>query len=143
MRALREERGGGPSAETAILALMFGLVIAFAVAGGRLVAAESTGDQAARAASRAASIERDADAAQAAARTVAERTLAQQGLACASLTVTVDTSQFGRPLGTPAAVNAVVVCDVRWSDLGIPGAPGTRTVRATFASPIDQIRERS
>lgn len=126
-----------------MLAIMFGLVIAFAIAGGRLVSAESSGDQAARAAARAASIEREPAAAQSSARTVAERTLAQQGLSCVSLTVSVDTSQFARPLGAPAAVNTAVVCDVRWSDLGIPGAPGSRTVRATFTSPIDQIRERS
>lgn len=129
--------------EAAILAVMFGVVIAFAIAGGRLISAESAGDQAARAAARAASIERDAGTAQTSARTVAQRTLAEQDLACDSLTVAVDTGQFSRPLGAPAAVTATVTCAVRWSDLAIPGAPGTRTVTAEFVSPIDQIRERS
>lgn len=143
VRAVRvEETGGSPSVEAAILAVLFGLVIAFSIAGGRLVAAESAGDQAARAAARAASLERDATTAESEAHAGATRTLAEQDLDCDGLTVAVDTSQFSRPLGTPAAVRATVVCSVRWSDLGIPGAPGTRTVTATFTSPIDQIRER-
>lgn len=137
------ERGGSPSVEAAMMAVLFGLIIAFAIAGGRFVAAESATEQAARAAARIASIQRDPDVAQAQARDLAERTLHEQNLACADLVVTVDTSQFGHPLGTPAVVRAAVSCQVRWSDLTVPGAPGTRAVESEFTSPIDQIRERS
>lgn len=138
---LASERGGGPAVEAALLAVLFGLVIALAVAGGRLVEAESAADQAARAAARIASIQRDAAAAGQHARAAAEATLAAQGLACTRLAVTVDTSEFARPLGQPGNVRADVACAVRWSDLTLPGAPGTRMVQASFTSAIDRFRE--
>lgn len=138
-----DERGGSPSVEAALMAVLFGLIITFAIAAGRFVAAESATEQAAQAAARIASIQRDPDVAQAQVRVVVERTLAEQNLACTDLTVTVDTSQFSHPLGTPAVVRATVSCQVRWSDLTLPGAPGSRAVEAQFTSPIDQIRERS
>jgi len=138
-----DERGGSPSVEAALMAVLLGVIIMFAIAAGRFVAAESATDQAAFAAARAASMQRDPAAAEAQARAVADRTLHEQGLACSDLTATVDTSQFSRPLGTPAVVRATVRCEVRWSDLAIPGAPGSRAVQAEFASPIDQLRERS
>lgn len=136
------ERGGGPSVEAALLAALFGLVIAFVIAGGRLVAAESACDQAARAASRIASSQRDAQQAQLQARAAAESTLASQGLACARLDVTVDTGQFTRPVGERGVVRADVACTVSWADLALPGAPGTHDLEATFTSPIDTLRER-
>lgn len=141
-RAASSERGGSPSVEAAILAVALGLLIGLALAGGRLVAADSAGEQAARAAARIASVQRDAGLAQSLAHTAAEDVLAEQGLACDTLSVEVDTSGFDAPLGTPATVRATVRCAVRWSDLGIPGAPGTRKVVAAFSSPIDQYRER-
>ena len=143
LRGRSGERGGGASVEAAILAVTMGVLLSFGLAGGRLVAAESAGDQAARAAARIASAQRDPATAHRAATTAAQRTLAGQHLACAQLTVIVDTSQFNRPLGTPATVRAEVSCAVRWSDLGLPGAPGTHTVTAVFTSPIDQLRERA
>lgn len=137
------ERGGGPSVEAALLAAVLGLVIALAIAGGRLVAAEAACDQAARAAARIASTQREPGGAQIRAEEAARRTLDTQGLACDHLDVVVDTSQFARPLGEPATVRADVSCAVRWSDLALPGAPGTHLTSASFTSPIDQMRERS
>ena len=137
------ERGGGPSVEAALLAAVLGLVITLAIAGGRLVAAEAACDQAARAAARIASAQRDPDAAQTRAEGAVRRTLDAQGLACDQLDVVIDTSQFAHPLGEPATVRADVSCTVRWSDLALPGAPGTHLTSASFTSPIDQMRERS
>jgi Flp pilus assembly protein TadG len=136
-----DERGGGPAVEAALLAVLFGLVIALAIAGGRLVAAESAIDQAARAAARIASIQRDGVQAQQRARAAAQDTLSAQGLACTQLAVTVDTSRFARPLGEAGAVRAEVACAVRWSDLTLPAAPGTRLVEASFTSAIDRFKE--
>ncbi|MDN5750612.1 MAG: pilus assembly protein [Pseudonocardia sp.] len=140
---VRGERGGSASVEAAVLAVVFGLLIAFAIAGGRLVAAEAATDHAARSASRLASLQRDAATATAVARDGAALSLAEQGLQCVALDVAVDTSGFARPSGTAASVNATVRCAVSWADLGLPGAPGTRTVESTFASPLDQWREKS
>lgn len=138
----RGERGGGPSVEAALLATLMGLLIGFVIAVGRLVAAESACDQAARAAARIASIERDAAQAQVQGQVAAESAVASQGLTLAQLAVTIDTSQFGRPLGEPGVVGADVACQVRWSDLAVPGAPGFHDLEASFTSPIDQFRER-
>ena len=138
-----DDRGGSPSVETAVITVVVGVLIAFAVAGGRLVAAESALDQAARAAARAASLQRDASAAEGAARRAAEVGLGTSGTRCRSLDVRIDTAGFDAPIGVPAAVTARLRCDVDWSDLGLPGVSGGRVTEATFASPIDQWRERS
>jgi hypothetical protein len=79
--------------EAAVLAVTMGVLLAFGLAGGRLVAAESAGDQAARGAARIASAQRDPATAHRAATTAAQRTLAGQHLACARLTVIVDTEK--------------------------------------------------
>ena len=58
------------------------------------------------------------------------------------MTISVDTSGFGSPVGTPASVRATVTCVVNLSDLAVPGVPGTRTVSASMSSPLDTYRER-
>ncbi|MDN5749494.1 MAG: hypothetical protein L0H64_13425 [Pseudonocardia sp.] len=125
-----------------MLATLMGLLIGFVIAAGRLVAAESACDQAARAAARIASIERDAAQAQVRGQLAAEAALASQGLTLVQVEVRIDTSQFGTPLGEPGVVRADVACQVRWSDLALPGAPGTHDLHASFASPLDEFRER-
>ena len=140
--AVDEERGGSPSVEAAVLTVVVGLLIAFAVAGGRLVSAESAVEHAARSAARVASLQRDAASASAQARRAADLGLSEQGLRCTQMDVEVDATGFSVPLGTPSSAEATVRCSVDWSDLGVPGA-GTRTVVASFSSPIDRWRERS
>ena len=135
------ERGGGPSVEAAIGAIGFALLIALAIAGGRLVLAEAAADHAARAAARIASLHRDPVPAQHTALAAARDVLAEEGLTCQRLKVTVDVSEFGRPLGDPASTTAAVTCEVLWSDLGLPGAD-TRLLQAEFSSPLDRLRER-
>ena len=137
------ERGGAPAVEAALLAVLLAAVISFAMAGGRLVAAESAADQAARAAARIATSARDPITAQQQAHATAEATLTAQHLTCTQLAVTVDTNAFATALGQTGLVRAEVACAVRWSDLALPGAPGTRTVTASFTSPVDRYRERA
>jgi Flp pilus assembly protein TadG len=137
-----DERGGGASVEAALLAIGIGLLIALAIAGGRLASAEAAADQAARSAARIASLQRDPDAAQVQATGAARQSLADQGLACDGLTVVVDASQLTRALGAPAAVRATVSCSVRWSDLGLPLVTGPHEIEADAVSPIDRLRER-
>jgi Flp pilus assembly protein TadG len=146
-----DETGGAPAVEAAILAVVIGVVIAFVLAAGRVTAAESAADQAARAAARTASIARDPGQAQAAATEEARRVLGEQDLTCDAVTVTVHAAPATGPAGDPAGgigagaggvARAAVTCAVRWSDLGLPGAPGTHEVTAEFTSPFDQYRER-
>lgn len=136
-----DERGGSPSVEAAVLVVVVAAVIAMVTALGRLTAAESAVDQAARAAARLASIARDVDAASAGARGEAERVLAAQGIDCAQLAVDVALAGGSTPQGADV-VRARITCTVRWSDLGLPVAPGDRPVTAEFISPVDRLRER-
>ena len=119
------------------------LIIGLLVVAGRVNSANAAVEQAADDAARTASIARSPASASATARDSAQRTLASQGLACTTTTVTVDTSGFTAAPGQPATVTATVSCAVRLSDLSLPGLPGTRTVSHTATSALDTFRERS
>lgn len=133
---------GSVSVEVAILLPVFLLLIALATVVGRLTVAANAVTIAAHDAARAASISRDHHTAQEQAVTVARTTLADQGLRCEDLIVTPDTSQFSRPVGTPATVEVTIVCDVALRDIAFAGLPGSRQVSASFTSPIDTWRGR-
>ena len=133
---------GSVSLELVVIAPAVILLLAFAVFCGRAMIADNAVEEAARAAARAASISIDALTAQQAAQASAAETLARQDLRCASLSVSVDTSGFAAPIGTPSSVSVDVVCVVDMADLMMPGLPGSRTVSAGFTSPIDSYRER-
>lgn len=135
-----DERGGAPAVEAAIVAGILGLLVAFTVAGVRVAAAESATEQAARAAARLASIQRQPAGAATVAATAAREALSMRGVRCTAFDVGVDVSGM-IALGAAAEVRAEVVCDVPWSDLGIPGVLGTHRSRATATSSIDPLRE--
>ena len=139
---LDPERGSGPAVSAAILMPIFALVLMAVAAGGRVSNAADATDQAARAAARIASIQRDPNLAETAATTAAQTALASTGLSCGTVTVTVNTNGLRSPLGQPATVTATVACQVKLAELAFPGIPGDRTVTATFTSPIDPNRER-
>jgi len=142
-RRARRDRGS-ISVELAILLPGFVYLIVLAVVTGRQVIAQGAIDLAAHDAARAASLSRTAAVAQSRADAAALDTLTQQGLACASLTVTVNTAGFGVPVGNPASVTVTVVCQVSFADLAaLPGVPGARTLTASFVSPLDQYRSRT
>jgi Flp pilus assembly protein TadG len=121
----------------AVLALLGLLVMA-----GRVAIASNSVESAADEAARSASISRTAAGARAAAEDGARRSLAEQGLQCASVRVDVDTAGFEVAVGLPAQVRATVTCVVRLSDLALPGFPGSRTVTSSAVSPLDTYRER-
>jgi Flp pilus assembly protein TadG len=137
---MRDETGGASSVEGAIAAITIGLLLLFGIAAGRLTAAEAAAGQAAQAAARLGSAPRDPAQARTLATAEARRVLAAQNIDCASLEVTVDVPVV--PIGTPSTARARVRCAVRWADLGLPGAPGTRTLVAEFTSSRDRYRER-
>ncbi|MBT8226201.1 MAG: pilus assembly protein [Dactylosporangium sp.] len=134
---------GSIAVELAILMPAFIALIVLAVVAGRLVIAQSAIDLAAHDAARTASLARTADTARPAALAAARNTLAEQGIRCLDLTVTVDVSQFQVPVGQPAFVRADLACTVSFSDVAIPGAPGNRVLTAWFTSPLDQYRVRT
>jgi len=116
------EDGGAPSTQAAMLFPVIMLVLVAVVAGGRVSNAHDAADQAARAASRIASIQPDPNLAQSASTGAATAELAAQGLRCAAVTVTVDTAGLSAPLGQPATVAAcVVVAPARSGKSNPPG----------------------
>ncbi|MER6030688.1 TadE/TadG family type IV pilus assembly protein [Streptomyces sp. NPDC001851] len=121
----------------AIIALL-GLMIAF----GRVIDADGAVDAAAHAAARAASLERDAARAQAQAQAAAQDSLSGDGVTCQTTDVLVDTSGYFLDVGQTATVTATISCTARLSDIALPGLPGSKTLTATWTSPIDTYRGR-
>jgi Flp pilus assembly protein TadG len=134
---------GSISIELAILLPAFVALTVLAIVLGRQMIAQNSVDLAAHDAARAASLERTAATAKAAAIDAARSTLLSQRTTCRTLHITVDTTQFSRPVGEPATVTATISCEVAFADVAMPGMPGSRTVRASFASPLDRYRSRS
>ncbi|MFE4258250.1 TadE/TadG family type IV pilus assembly protein [Streptomyces sp. NPDC056883] len=138
------ERGdrGSYSVETVILApAIIGLMLLM-IAFGRVTDASGAVESAARAAARAASLERDAGTAQAAGSAAAARSLTGEGIRCASSSVSVDTSGYSLDLGQDATVRVTVSCTAPLGEIGLPGLPGSRTLQSSWTSPIDSYRGR-
>jgi Flp pilus assembly protein TadG len=118
--------------------MLFVLLIVFA---GRVAIAHQGVQSAAADAARSASIARTQGGAQAAGDTAAATSLANQHVNCKVTTVSVDTTGFASPVGTPATITATVNCQVNLSDL-LPGVPGSKAITATMSSPLDTYRAR-
>ena len=99
---------GSEALEAAIGVPAFLLFIAMIIAGGRLAIADQSVQAAAAEAARSASIARTQGQAHGSAVSGATSSLANQKLQCASKSVSVDTSGFASPVGTPANVTATV-----------------------------------
>ena len=118
------------------------LTLGLVVVGGRVWFARTTVNESAHAAARAASLVRTADEAGAAGRSAGAQSLATGGLRCTSTTVEVNTAAFEVPVGTPATVTSTVTCRVGFTDLLLPGLPGSIELQATGASALDTYRSR-
>jgi Flp pilus assembly protein TadG len=139
----RPERGaGGESLELVIITPAVVLVILVCIALGRFSLGTSKVDQAAQVAARAAALQHDPTTARDAARSEATASLAESGSTCRDLRIVLDDTGFNVPAGAPATVGVTVRCTVDWSDLTLPGWPGTRDVEATATSPLDVTAER-
>lgn len=134
---------GSLALELAILTPVLLLLLGLVVYAGRMTGAHGGVEGASHDAARAASISRSSAAAQSQAQSTAAASLSAQGLHCNTLDVVVDDHEFARSIGDPASVAVRVTCVVRLSDLGLPGVPGSRTVSATYTSPIDPYRQRT
>lgn len=143
LRARPQRGAGGESLELIIVAPVLLLIIVLGIAGGRYEIGTGKVDQAASVAARAASQQRDPQAAQRAASEAARSSLAQAGASCENMTVSVDTSGFTVPRGQLGFLTATVSCVVQWSDLSLPGLPGSRTVTSSAVSSLDVNRERA
>jgi Flp pilus assembly protein TadG len=138
----RDSQAGSAAVEVALLGPGLLLLLALLIFGGRNALATAAVEQAAVDAARAASLARSSTQAIASAQDAAERSLADQDLACSTIGVDVDTTGFAASPGQPAQVSATVICTLRLSDLGLPGLPASRTIGASSVSVIDTYRER-
>jgi Flp pilus assembly protein TadG len=142
IQSSRHDRDAGNAAlELIILAPVILFLLGLVIAAGRTSVAQGSVAAAARDAARQASISLTPSAAQTAALSSARAALSQDGLNCDPV-VTVNVSGFGVPVGEPANVRATVTCRVSLSNLMVPGMPGSKTLRATFGSPLDPYRGR-
>jgi Flp pilus assembly protein TadG len=133
---------GSAAIEMAVLMPMFVALFTAAMLLGRVGNAISAVEMAAYDGARTASIARDAGTAQAQAITTVDDSLAGRGVTCVGgPDVTVDTSGFSQPVGTPASVTVSVTCMVTVGDIDLIGVPD-REVSASFVSPLDQYRTR-
>jgi hypothetical protein len=133
---------GNAALELVITGPILIFLIGFVIAAGRTSVAQASVNAAARAAARQASIAPNAAAAEMMAASTARAALRGDGLQC-NPSVSVNVGGFGVPVGQPALVSATVTCTEPLADLLVPGVPGSRTLRASFTSPLDPFRSRS
>ena len=138
----RAAERGSATVELVLWLPTLALCVMIVVLGGRVALSHQAVQAAAADAARAASLARNPAQAKAAALARATSSLANQGLTCSRSEVSVDVSGFAVPVGRPASVRVVVVCEVRASDLSIPAMPGTIRVQADSVSPLDTYRTR-
>jgi len=140
-RVLADPDRGSEAVPLAIVAPAMILLLGLMVVGGRVaIAAQSISGVAGNAA-RDASIARSAPEAVQLATRAALASLREQNLHCqGSPDVQVDTTGFRAPPGTAASIRVDVTCVVSIRDVGIPGLPGSRTLRDHATSPLDPHR---
>lgn len=132
---------GSATLELVIFAPVMLGVIATVVMAGRVAIAGNTIDQAAYSAARAASLARNAADAEAAANGVIDSVVADNSIPCTPA-VTIDTTEFARPVGETATVSVDLSCTVDLSDLIAEWIPGSVTLDGAATSVLDTYRER-
>ncbi|MBO1756467.1 TadE family protein [Allobranchiibius sp. CTAmp26] len=133
---------GSAAIEAAIGVPAFMLFVLLVIFGGRVALAHEAVQSAAADAARSASLARTPGQAQHDGTSRAAMSLSAQSVHCVSQEVSVDTSGFAAPVGTPATVTAKVRCTVDLSDVSVPGVPGSMTITETTTSPLDTYRQR-
>jgi Flp pilus assembly protein TadG len=140
-RVLADPDRGSEPVSLAILAPVMILLLGLMVLGGRIAIASSSISGVAGNAARDASIARTAPQAVQIAKSTAQASLLAQNLHCEGASdVVVDTSGFSSPPGIPASIQVDVTCVVSFSDIGMAGLPGVRTLHDHATSPLDPYR---
>lgn len=133
---------GSASVEAVVGLPAFVLFVGLIIVGGRTATTHSALESAAADAARSASIARTSYQAEEDARSAARASLSNQEIQCLNVDLSVDTSDFNRPVGSQGMVAVTVQCRLDLSDLSVPGVPGSRVIKATMSSPLDTWRER-
>lgn len=138
---MRSQRGSA-AVEFTLLVPVLVLLFSLLVGGGRVWLARSSVETMAGAAARAASLERDAGSAEAAAQRLVTTQAGVSGLRCVQLEARLEVAALNRPAGTPASVHAAVDCTVPLADILVPGWPGELLVSADASAVVDRYRGR-
>lgn len=141
LRAAPDQRGAA-TVELTLLVPALLLIIGLLVAGGRLWFARTTVNEAAQTAARAASLARSAYAAASAGRDAGSQSLVTAGLQCRSTSVLINSAGFGVPAGTPSTITSTIECRVDFSDIFLPGWPGSLPLTGHGSAALDTYRSR-
>ena len=141
-RNVPEDQRGAAAVELTLLVPALLLVLGLLVAGGRLWFARTTVDEAAQSAARAASLARSTADATSAGRDAGLQSLATAGLHCRSTSLSISTAAFAVPVGTPSTVTSTILCVVDFSDVLLPGWPGSIEVTGRGSAALDTYRSR-
>jgi Flp pilus assembly protein TadG len=136
------DQHGAAAVELTLLVPALLLVLGLLVAGGRLWFARTTVNEAAQTAARAASLSRSPSAATSVARDAGSQSLTTAGLHCSSTSVSINTAAFGVPAGTPSTVTSTVLCVIDFSDVFLPGWPGSMKLIGHGSTALDTYRGR-
>ncbi|HMR48894.1 MAG TPA: TadE/TadG family type IV pilus assembly protein [Arachnia sp.] len=138
----RGDRGMAASVEAAILLPVLILLIGLLVTTARIALAQQSLGAIASHAARAATLERTAAAGHAAARSAVQEGLAEHGLECLSSQIEVAAGALSASIGAQGEVTVTVSCTVPFTEVSIPGMPGSHQLTATAVSSVDRFRQR-
>lgn len=134
-RGQRDERGSAAVELVLVTPVLIALML-FVVGVGRLAGANGEVQAASRDAARASALARSPHAARVAGLNAASATLQDRGVECRKLSVTIDANEFR----ADGFVSATVSCTVDLGDLTTIGFPASKTLVASFTSPVDRYR---
>ena len=134
---------GAAAVEITLLVPVLVIFLGLLIAGGRLWFARTAVIEAAHTSARAASLARTAAQATADGQSAATASLSTAGLVCVDRSVVIGTAAYRVPVGTPATVTSTISCGVLFSDILLPGMPGSIALSGQGAAALDTYRGRS
>jgi Flp pilus assembly protein TadG len=134
---------GAAAVEITLLVPVLVIFLGLLIAGGRLWFARTAVIEAAHTSARAASLARTATQATADGQSAATASLSTAGLVCVDRSVVIGTAAYRVPVGTPATVTSTISCGVLFSDILLPGMPGSIALSGQGAAALDTYRGRS
>jgi Flp pilus assembly protein TadG len=141
-RLLAGERGAA-TVEITLLVPALVIFLGLIIAGGRLWFARTAVVEAAHASARAASLARSAALATTDGQSAVAASLSTSGLVCMDQSAVINAAAFAVPVGTPATVTSTISCRVPFSDILLPGMPGSIHLTGDGSAALDTYRSRS
>jgi len=125
------------SIEAVLIIPAFLVFLALIVAIGRTAAVREDLHSSVVAGARIASLQTSSAAGEVEARAAIENHLREEGVACVSIDISINSYALDLPPGQSGEVSATITCTVPLADLSVPGLPGQIHLSETFSTPID------